>query len=161
MLQTAIELLNVRPGARYVDCTLGAGGHAAAILAGCLPGGSLLGIEADPMAIEAAGMKLEQYGSAVVLVNDNFGNLEEICHSRHFYPVDGILFDLGLSSLQLEDPARGFSFRFDAPLDMRFSPGQPLTAVIGVEGQGVPAAALIGVVGFLEAPRRAHHAVFE
>ena len=128
MLQTAIELLNVRPGARYVDCTLGAGGHAAAILAGCLPGGSLLGIEADPMAIEAAGMKLEQYGSAVVLVNDNFGSLEDICHSRHFYPVDGILFDLGLSSLQLEDPARGFSFRFDAPLDMRFSPGQPLTA---------------------------------
>jgi 16S rRNA (cytosine1402-N4)-methyltransferase len=121
-------MLNVRPGARYVDCTLGAGGHAAAILARCLPGGSLLGLDADPMAIEAARTKLGQHGSAAVLVNDNFGNLEEVCHSRHFHPVDGILFDLGLSSLQLEDGARGFSFRFDAPLDMRFSPGQSLTA---------------------------------
>ena len=128
LLQTAVELLNVRPGARYVDCTLGAGGHAAAILLGCLPGGSLLGLDADPMAIEAAQTRLAEYGNAAVLVNDNFGHLAEICRSRHFHPVDGILFDLGLSSLQLDDAARGFSFRFDAPLDMRFSPGQLLTA---------------------------------
>jgi len=128
LLQTAIDLLRVSPGGRYVDCTLGAAGHAAAILAGCLPGGSLLGIDADPMAIEAAQTRLAEYGSAVTLVNDNFGHLEEICRSRRFHPVDGILFDLGLSSLQLEDAERGFSFRFDAPLDMRFGPGQSLTA---------------------------------
>jgi len=128
LLETAVEMLKVRPGGRYVDCTLGAGGHAAAILARCLPGGSLLGMDADPLAIEAARARLAEYGSAVTPVNDNFGAVAETCLSRHFHPVDGILFDLGLSSLQLEDAARGFSFRFDAPLDMRFSPGQPLTA---------------------------------
>jgi len=126
--QTAIELLNVRPGARYIDCTLGMGGHAAAILERCLPGGSLRGIDADPKAIEMAGKVLGHFGPAVVLVNENFGHLEDICNKHGFRPVDGILLDLGISSLQLEDMARGFSFRFDAPLDMRFNPGQSVTA---------------------------------
>jgi 16S rRNA (cytosine1402-N4)-methyltransferase len=128
LLQTAIELLNVRPGARYIDCTLGTGGHAAAILGKCLPGGSLLGIDADPKAIEMAGKLLGHFGPAVVLVNENFRHLEDICNRYSFRPVDGILFDLGISSLQLEDMARGFSFRFDAPLDMRFNPAQSITA---------------------------------
>lgn len=128
LLETTVNLLNVRPGARYVDCTLGTGGHAAAILERCLPGGALLGIDADPRATEKAETRLGQYGDAVVLVNDNFGHLEDICHRQNFHPVDGILFDLGMSSLQLEDEARGFSFRFDAPLDMRFNPERPVTA---------------------------------
>jgi 16S rRNA (cytosine1402-N4)-methyltransferase len=128
LLQTAIELLNVRPGARYIDCTLGTGGHAAAILGKCLPGGSLLGIDADPKAIEMSGKVLGHFGPAVVLINENFRHLEDICNRYSFRPVDGILFDLGISSLQLEDLARGFSFRFDAPLDMRFNPEQSVTA---------------------------------
>ena len=128
LLQTTIELLNIRPGARYIDCTLGAGGHAAAILERCLPGGSLLGMDADPEAIETARKNLEHYANAVALVNENFKHLEDACNRYSFLPVDGILFDLGMSSLQLEDQARGFSFRFDAPLDMRFSPAQSETA---------------------------------
>jgi 16S rRNA (cytosine1402-N4)-methyltransferase len=128
LLEAAIELLNVRPGARYIDCTVGGGGHAAGILEGCLPGGSLLGMDADPKAIETARKNLEHYGSAVTLVNENFRQLEDTCNEHTFGPVDGILFDLGMSSLQLEDQERGFSFRFDAPLDMRFSPAQSETA---------------------------------
>jgi len=128
LLETAVSLLNVRAGARYIDCTLGTAGHAAAILHRCMPGGSLLGIDADPAAIEVSRAKLSHYAESVVLVNDNFARLEDICHRHNFHPVDGILFDLGMSSLQLEDPARGFSFRFDAPLDMRFDPEQPITA---------------------------------
>ena len=129
LLQTVIDLLNIRPGGRYIDCTLGTAGHAAAILEkSLLPGGSLLGIDADPRAIEVAKKRLEHYGGAAILVNGNFRSLRDICREHTFYPVEGILFDLGLSSLQLEDEERGFSFRFDAPLDMRFDPGQPITA---------------------------------
>lgn len=134
LLEATIDSLSVRPGGRYVDCTLGTGGHSSAILQRCLPGGSLLGIDADPRAIEATRTRLGPYGNAVVLVNDNFGRLEDICHRQNFLPVDGILYDLGMSSLQLEDRARGFSFRFDAPLDMRFSPEQPVTAADIVNG---------------------------
>jgi 16S rRNA (cytosine1402-N4)-methyltransferase len=120
--------LNVRPGARFVDATLGAGGHAQAILQICSPGGSLLGIDADPKALHIAQQRLSPYGQAVTLVNDNFSHLEAICRAHGFYPVDGILLDLGMSSLQLDDRDRGFSFRFEAPLDMRFSPDQSTTA---------------------------------
>ena len=118
----------MRPGGRFVDGTVGTGGHAEAILQGSSPGGLLLGIDADPKALEIAGRRLAAYGEAVVLVNDNFNHLEEICRAHAFSPVDGILLDLGLSSLQLDDAERGFSFRLDAPLDMRFGPGQSATA---------------------------------
>ncbi|MDM7999437.1 MAG: 16S rRNA (cytosine(1402)-N(4))-methyltransferase RsmH [Dehalococcoidia bacterium] len=128
LLHTTVELLNVRPGGRYADATVGTGGHAEAILRICLPGGLLLGIDADPKALEVARQRLAPHGDAVTLVNDNFRHLETICRTNGFYPVDGILFDLGLSSLQLEDRDRGFSFMFDAPLDMRFSPTQKTTA---------------------------------
>ena len=128
LLQTTVELLNVRPGGRFVDATLGTGGHAEAILQLCTPGGSLLAIDADPKALAVAQQRLSPHGQAVTLVNDNFRNLETICRAHGFYPVDGILLDLGISSLQLDDRDRGFSFRFDAPLDMRFGPDQPTTA---------------------------------
>ncbi len=126
--EETIKLLQIQPGRRYIDCTVGTAGHAAAILEASSPGGQLLGIDADPKAIEIAQKRLPSYGSTVLLVNDNFVHLEDICRRYNFHPVHGILFDLGVSLLQLEDLGRGFSFRFDAPLDMRFDPTQPLTA---------------------------------
>ncbi len=127
LLEETIQALAVQPGGRYIDCTIGGGGHAAAILENSSPGGQLLGIDADPGAIETAGERLEAYRGSVQLVNENFTNLPAICLRHDFYPVHGILFDLGLSSLQLEEE-RGFSFQHDAPLDMRFSTSQQLTA---------------------------------
>jgi 16S rRNA (cytosine1402-N4)-methyltransferase len=128
LLEETIQALAVQPGGRYIDCTLGAGGHAVAILESSSPGGQLLGIDADPEAIKVAGERLKAYSGSVLLVNDNFANLQAICFKYDFYPVHGILFDLGLSSLQLNDNSRGFSFQSDTPLDMRLSPSQRLTA---------------------------------
>lgn len=128
MVEETLSALNVRPGGRYIDCTLGGGGHAAAILEHSSPGGQLLGIDADPEAIRRAKARLAAYGDSVLLVNDNFVNLESICYTHDFLPVHGILFDLGLSSLQLGDENRGFSFEREAPLDMRLSPTQKLSA---------------------------------
>ncbi len=128
LLEETVQALAVQPGGRYIDCTVGSGGHAAAILDGSSPGGQLLGIDADPQAIKAAKKRLEAYGSSVLLINENFADLQAICFRYDFYPVHGILFDLGLSSLQLDDDSRGFSFKRDAPMDMRLSPGQRLTA---------------------------------
>jgi 16S rRNA (cytosine1402-N4)-methyltransferase len=130
LLEETIEALNVQPGGRYVDGTIGAGGHAAAILEHSSPGGQLLGIDADPKAIEVARARLEDYSSSMLLVNQNFSNLREICIKYGFFPVHGILFDLGLSSLQLENSNRGFSFQQDAFLDMRLNPSQEITAAI-------------------------------
>jgi 16S rRNA (cytosine1402-N4)-methyltransferase len=107
---------------------LGGGGHAQAILERSSPGGQLLGIDADPEAIKIASSRLEAYKSSILLVNDNFTNLEAICIKHDFSPVHGILFDLGLSSFQLGESERGFSFQHDAPLDMRLSPTQKVTA---------------------------------
>jgi 16S rRNA (cytosine1402-N4)-methyltransferase len=128
LLDETIEGLQARRGGYFVDCTVGLGGHAAAILEKISPSGRFLGIDADPEAIHASRDKLRDYGEAVTLVNDNFVNLEAICRRYHFHPVDGILFDLGVSSLQLDTAERGFSFRLDAPLDMRFDIKQELTA---------------------------------
>jgi len=128
LAREVIENLAVQPGGRYIDCTLGGGGHAQAILEHSCPGGQLLGIDADPEAIKAAGARLKSYDRSVLLVNDNFANLKDICVKYDFFPVHGILFDLGLSSPQLDEEGRGFSFRDDAPLDMRFNPTQRLTA---------------------------------
>jgi 16S rRNA (cytosine1402-N4)-methyltransferase len=127
MLQEVIAALNVRPGGRYVDCTVDGGGHAEAILSAAEPGGSLLGIDADPLAIEMSRERLARFGSGVAIVEGNFRDLNQLCRERGFAPVNGILFDLGLSSHQLAS-ARGFSFRVEAPLDMRFGPGEEPTA---------------------------------
>ena len=128
MLEECITSLQIQPGGRYVDCTVGGGGHSAMILEHMSSDGRLIGVDADPDAIRRAREKLQKYGENVILVNDNFKNLATICAEHGFYPVNGILFDLGMSSLQLDGANRGFSFQHDAPLDMRFSPGQVLTA---------------------------------
>lgn len=128
LLKETLEALQVKPGKHYVDCTLGSGGHALAILEKIMPQGQLLGIDADPEAIRIATMRLSGYADSTIIVNDNFSNLETICRENHFLPVHGILFDLGISSLQLDIPGRGFSFQHQDPLDMRFNPNQELTA---------------------------------
>lgn len=128
LIEETIRALDVQPGGRYIDCTLGAGGHSVAILERSAPGGQLLGIDTDPEAIKIAERKLEPYGHSSLLINDNFANLEAICYKYDFFPVHGILFDLGFSSLQLSSSDRGFSFQHDGPLDMRFSPDQEITA---------------------------------
>ncbi len=134
MLDEVIQALAVQPGGRYIDCTLGGGGHGAAIMEQASPGGQMLGIDADPEAIERARVLLSPYKDSVLLVNDNFVNLEAICIKYDFQPVHGILFDLGLSSLQLRG-GRGFSFQEDVPLDMRFGPQQKTTAADVINGE--------------------------
>ena len=128
LLKECIDALEVKPGGRYIDCTVGEGGHAMAILEACSPGGALLGIDADPEAIKIANQRLSSYAGALVLVQGNFSHLQEIGPEHDFQSVHGILFDLGISSLQLESRGRGFSFQRDDPLDMRFDPEQNLTA---------------------------------
>jgi len=128
LVEEVVEALNVAPGNRYVDCTLGGGGHASAILQRCQPSGELLGIDSDPEAIKLAQHNLYDYFESTILINANFSNLEQICTETGFAPVDGILFDLGLSSLQLGTAERGFSFQRNGPLDMRFNPDEKLTA---------------------------------
>ncbi|MFC1918596.1 16S rRNA (cytosine(1402)-N(4))-methyltransferase RsmH [Chloroflexota bacterium] len=128
LAEEAIQALAVQPGGRYIDCTVGGGGHAAAILKSSYPGGQLLGIDADPEAIKIARIKLEAYNGSTLLINENFANLQAICYKHDFLPVHGILFDLGLSSIQLNGGDRGFSFQREAPLDMRLNPDQELTA---------------------------------
>jgi 16S rRNA (cytosine1402-N4)-methyltransferase len=128
MLEEVLRSLAVQPGGRYVDCTVDGGGHAEAILEASSPGGVLLGIDADPRALQAAAGRLHRFSDAVALVEGNFRDVGAICRDHGFDPIHGVLFDLGLSSLQLADRERGFSFQFEAPLDMRFSPRQTLTA---------------------------------
>ncbi len=128
LVNQIITGLQPQPGGHFIDCTVGLGGHASAILERILPNGKLLGIDADPEAIHLTNAKLAHYGEALILVNDNFTNVENICKEYDFHPVDGILFDLGVSSLQLDTAQRGFSFQREAPLDMRFNTNQGLTA---------------------------------
>jgi 16S rRNA (cytosine1402-N4)-methyltransferase len=128
MVEDVLRALAVQPGGRYVDCTVGGGGHAETVLEAVSPGGLLLGIDADPNALDLARARLARFGDAALLVEGNFRDAASICRAHGFAPVHGVLFDLGLSSLQLSDEARGFSFQTEAPLDMRFSPQQTLTA---------------------------------
>lgn len=128
LLDEAIENLAVQPGGRYVDCTVGAGGHSLAIMRETEEGGLLLGLDADPHAIEFARESLSEYPDSVKLVNVNFRYLKETAQKLNFVPVHGVLFDLGISSMQLAEAGRGFSFQTEAPLDMRFSDTQSLTA---------------------------------
>ena len=128
LAQELVQGLHVIPGGLYVDCTAGGGGHAEAVLGASAPGGRLLGIDADPQAIRAAQRRLQRFQGDILLVNDNFANLQEIAERHGFGRVHGVYFDLGLSTLQLEEPGRGFSFQREDPLDMRLSDRQRRTA---------------------------------
>lgn len=128
MVDEVLQTLAPQPGEVFVDSTVGAGGHAEAVLEAASPGGLLLGIDADPRALSVARARLAPFGDAALLLEGNFRDIGAICRDHGFAPVHGVLFDLGLSSMQLSDEARGFSFQTEAPLDMRFSPQQSLTA---------------------------------
>ena len=128
LVPETLEALNVQPGGRYIDATLGEGGHADAVLKAANPGGQLLGIDADPEAISVARSRLSGHAQSFLAVNENFRDLRAIALQRDFVPVHGVLFDLGVSSLQLDAETRGFSFRRRDPLDMRFSLHQTTTA---------------------------------
>ncbi|HUW95290.1 MAG TPA: 16S rRNA (cytosine(1402)-N(4))-methyltransferase RsmH [Anaerolineae bacterium] len=128
LLNEVVEGLEIRAGGRYIDCTVGTGGHARAILERSDPDGELLGIDLDLAAIAVAERQLSSFGERVTLVSDSFARLRAIASAEGFIPADGVLLDLGVSSVQLESAERGFSFRKDGPLDMRMDPDGDITA---------------------------------
>jgi len=123
-----IHALQPKNAGHYVDGTLGAGGHARGILEACTPEGRLLGLDVDPQALALARENLAPYGQRAHLLQASYDSLTETLREIGWDKVDGILLDLGLSSMQLDTPERGFSFQQDAPLDMRFDPTSPTTA---------------------------------
>jgi len=128
LLDEVIDNLKCLRGGIYIDSTLGEGGHAQRILDAILPGGLLIGIDQDGKAIRRAKENLERYKENLLTFEKNFSEIGNILKSLKIEEVDGILFDLGLSSLQLQDAERGFSFQRDGPLDMRMSEKIKLTA---------------------------------
>lgn len=128
LVPEVIAGLELRPGDAAIDGTVGLGGHAEAILRASGPTGRLLGIDADPQALAVAGERLRPFGARAVLVQGNFRNLERLAQTHDFEHTDGLLLDLGVSSLQLSAAGRGFSFQYEAPLDMRMDPGSERTA---------------------------------
>jgi len=137
LLDEVLTGLNARHGATLIDGTLGAGGHSAAWLDASGPDGRILGFDRDPAAIEVARARLADYGDSATLVHASYERMGEIARRKGFSTVDAVLLDLGYSSLQIDDPARGFSFRHDAPLDMRYdiSRGQTAADLVNYLGQ--------------------------
>ncbi|MEA4814639.1 MAG: 16S rRNA (cytosine(1402)-N(4))-methyltransferase RsmH [Oscillospiraceae bacterium] len=133
LLSECMDALNIRPDGIYVDGTLGRGGHSLEI-AKLLKTGRLVGIDRDAAAIKAAGERLASYSDRVTLVRGNFCDLKNILASLDITGADGMLFDLGVSSPQLDDARRGFSYMHDAPLDMRMDERQTLSAETVVNG---------------------------
>ncbi len=131
MLEEVLEAVRPRAGGRYVDATLGGGSHAEAILRASSPDGWLYGCDRDPAALEAAQERLNEFTGRFELRQGNFSKLAEWIGQRS---CDGVLADLGVSSPQLDQPERGFSFQQDGPLDMRMDPGQTATAADLVNG---------------------------
>ena len=127
LLEECVTGLNIRPEGIYVDGTLGGAGHSCRIAEG-LTTGRLIGIDRDPVALKAAGERLAPYGDRVTLVHSNFCRMASVLEGLGISGVDGILLDLGVSSPQLDDGQRGFSYMADAPLDMRMDGGDALTA---------------------------------
>ncbi len=128
LLNEVVGYLQPSDKSRYVDCTLGAGGHAKAILAASSPDGLLLGIDVDEDAIKIAKENLREYQHRVTIVRESYIHLHEILSSIGWQEVDGILIDLGVSSMQLDQAEKGFSFQQEGRLDMRFDRKNPLTA---------------------------------
>ena len=143
LLREAVAALGCRPGGFWVDGTVGAGGHAEAILRASAPDGRLLGLDRDREALERARRLLAPFGDRVALRHDDFRSLPEILEASG-RPPDGILLDLGISSQQIDDPARGFSFQEDGPLDMRMDRTQDTTAATLVNA--LPARELAAIV---------------
>lgn len=129
MIRETLEALEVRSGGQYIDCTVGEGGHADAILGTTSHSVRLLGIDLDGAALKIAETRLKQYGDRVALIKGTYAEIESLTLIRGLGPVNGMLFDFGVSSLQLETAKRGFSFSREGPLDMRFNAEQEMSAM--------------------------------
>jgi 16S rRNA (cytosine1402-N4)-methyltransferase len=145
LARRVIHWLDVRAGGVYVDATFGAGGYTTAILA--TPGARVIALDRDHDAIVAGAALVEQSAGALTLVEERFSNLETALADCGVSAVDGVVFDLGVSSMQLDEAARGFSFRFDGPLDMRMGRDGPSAADIVARADERELAAVIGVLG--------------
>ncbi len=143
LVDEVLHYLNIGDPGIYVDATLGDGGHAEAICSRLGPRGRLIGIDWDASALQRAEERLAPYASKITLIHDSYTNLRSILASLNLEKVDGILLDLGVSTLQLLDPSRGFSFHHSEPLDMRMDPRLPLTASDLVNS--MPAAELVRI----------------
>lgn len=121
LLKETLEYLDPKPGGVYIDGTLGGAGHSSEIVKRIIPGGKLIGIDQDSNAIRAAGERLEAYKDNVLIIRDNFKNIKAIALEHGFKEVDGVLLDIGVSSHQLDEEVRGFSYMHDGPLDMRMN----------------------------------------
>lgn len=119
MLKEVLDYLNLSPGKIIVDATIGTGGHSKAIMERILPGGKLIGIDRDQESLTVAEGRLRKFGDSCKFVYGNFTDIDNILNNLNIPKIDGVLFDLGVSSYQLEDPERGFSFQYEGPLDMR------------------------------------------
>jgi 16S rRNA (cytosine1402-N4)-methyltransferase len=128
LYQECIDALRPERGGSYVDGTLGAGGHAWGILQASAPDGQLLGMDVDPQALVLARQRLIVFGERAFILQASYASLSEQLHRLGWSQVNGVLLDLGLSSMQLDTGERGFSFQVDAPLDMRFDPNNPVRA---------------------------------
>ena len=122
LLNEVLELLQLKPGMKVIDCTLGDAGHSEAVLERVGPQGKLLGIDADPESLLRAKQYLYRFCEQAIFLRDNFVHLKDIVETNNFGPVDAVLMDLGWSSPQFEERGRGFSFQKDEPLDMRYDP---------------------------------------
>ena len=134
LLDETIEGLNIKPDGIYVDGTLGGGGHAYEVCRRLNNKGSFIGIDQDAAAIEAAGTRLSDFGERVTIIRSNYCDMKSRLHEKGIDKVDGIVLDLGVSSYQLDTADRGFSYRVDAPLDMRMDTRQTLSAKEIVNG---------------------------
>ena len=128
LLKEVIPYLNLKSGDLVVDGTLGGGGHAKEILKAISPGGKLIAIEKDPETIQRTRNELKELDSKITYINDDFRNIEKILEENKIASVDGAIFDLGISSFQIDEGDRGFSFLNNGPLDMRFNAKQELSA---------------------------------
>jgi 16S rRNA (cytosine1402-N4)-methyltransferase len=131
LLEATLDVLQPRSGGRYLDCTLGAGGHAEAVLNRSAPDSTLVGVDRDPRALAAATERLKGFGERFIPIKSPFSAIAD--QASEWGPFDGILLDLGVSSPQLDHPERGFSFRKDGPVDMRMDSEQELTASILID----------------------------
>ena len=160
LLGETVSALVTHPGGTYVDCTAGAGGHSAAILEAAGPDARLLAIDRDPSALAIAAERLAPFGNRAILRRAAFSTVADVVRDLALPPLRGVLMDIGVSSMQLDRPERGFSFQADAPLDMRMDPDAPVDAASLLATLDEPALAdILRRYGEEPQARRVAHAV--
>jgi len=162
LLAECVRELGVKPSGVYLDATVGLGGHTEALLRASAPDGRVLGIDRDPAALELASGRLVDFGDRLTLVEGSFSDVSDYVQASDHLPLDGVIADLGVSSIQLDDPKRGFSFRAPGPLDMRMGPGVGPTAAELIESFDVrELARTLREYGEVSRPRALAEAILE